>query len=416
MRVLHIQSGDLSGGAGRGAYWLHRSLLDEHMNSHFLVLRGKYPYDTTVSVYEDSRKHKFFSFFKRFMDRIPFLFYPHRTTPFFSTGYFGTDITDHCEYKKADIIHLHWINQGFISLHGLSRIRKPVVWTMRDMWPFTGGCHYSLQCTNYRSHCGRCPQLSSGHFKDLSYRIQNRKIKKIPAQTTFVAISPWLYEEAKKSPVIRNRDVRCIANGVSSSEFFPVNKAFSREALDLSADSKIILTGAEDLQHSYKGFQYFLEMLNTLDRTKYFLLFFGDLDENPVKLSGFAYKSLGKLRDAVSLRLVYNAADVFVSPSIQEAFGKTTAEAMLCGTPTVCFRNTGTECMIEHGVNGYLADGFEAEKLSEGVEFIINAENYDQISRNARENIQDNFTSTKSARSYIDLYREILASENGKSY
>ena len=132
------------------------------------------------------------------------------------------------------------------------------------------------------------------------------------------------------------------------------------------------------------------------------------MDENIIKQSGFEYKSLGFLHDIVSLRLAYSASDVFVAPSLMDAFGKTLAESMSCGTPVVCFDATGPKDIVDNKVNGYLATPFDTTDLANGIEWVLNAPNYDELCQNAREKVVREFDSRVVANKYIRLYEEIL--------
>jgi len=122
---------------------------------------------------------------------------------------------------------------------------------------------------------------------------------------------------------------------------------------------------------------------------------------------GFGYKNFGFLYDLVSLRLLYSGADVFVAPSIMDAFGKTIAESMACGTPVVCFDVTGPKDIVTHKIDGYLAKPFDTDDLANGIEWIINNEDYDKLCRNAREKVLREFDSKVVARKYIKLYEEV---------
>lgn len=207
------------------------------------------------------------------LDNLLLVFYPKRKRVIFSTGMFGIDFTKTREYQEADIIHLHWINGGFVNIKHLSKINKPIVWTMRDMWPFTGGCHYSMGCENYKTGCGNCVQLQSNSSYDLSKFILNRKKKYLPKNMKIVGISRWLSNKAKESELFSKFDVRTIPNNINTREFFPVDKKIAREILGIKTDKKVILTGSINVGDFYKGFSKYLEAVKTLDKDKYFCVF-----------------------------------------------------------------------------------------------------------------------------------------------
>ena len=145
------------------------------------------------------------------------------------------------------------------------------------------------------------------------------------------------------------------------------------------------------------------------DKSKYYLLFFGKLDESLVRKLGLDYKNLGYLNDTISLRLAYSAASVFVAPSIMEAFGKTLTESMACGTPVVAFNATGPQDIINHKINGYLAKPFNSADLANGIEWVLEDEDrWKKLSQNAREKVVQEFDIVKVAKKYEDLYKYIL--------
>ena len=336
------------------------------------------------------------------------LFYPKRKGIIFSTGIFGLDLTKIKEYHEADIIHLHWINAGFINIKHLKKIDKPIVWTIRDMWPMTGGCHYSMGCEEYKIACGKCEQLGSNSAYDLSKVILNRKKKYLPKNIQIVGISNWLSAEAKKSVLFKNLDVITISNNINTEAFFPVNKTTAKKNLSINTNKKIILVGSTNLKDHYKGFGKYLEAISTLDNDKYFLAFFGNLDKEIADSLGFQYKYFGYLHDNISLRLVYSCANVFVAPSLMEGFGKTLAESMACGTPVVCFDATGPKDIVTHKVDGYKSKAFESYDLANGIEWVLNAKNYDELCKNSRKKVLTQFESVVVAKKYIALYEDIL--------
>ena len=177
MNVVHLVSGELTGGAAKGAYWLHSGLLNLGQNSHIINnsrnLQSSYKNVHNI-IKSDIQKIKSFVFPQ--LSLLPVRAYTKRKNLIFSTGFDGYDFTKLDCYKNADIIHLHWIN-NLVSMRSLRNVSKPIVWTLRDMWPLTGGCHVSYNCDRYKEGCGKCPQLGSNFQYDLSYFILKYKIK-----------------------------------------------------------------------------------------------------------------------------------------------------------------------------------------------------------------------------------------------
>ena len=408
MNILHIVAGPLHEGAARGAYWLHLGLRHHGIKSQIMTDSRDNLGDTNVLSISSTKKLYFQSLLRSQIDNLPTVLYRNREKIIFSTGIFGFDFTKTKEYEEADIIHLHWINGGFVNIKHLSKVNKPIVWTMRDMWPITGGCHYSMGCEKYKTGCGKCNQLNSSFKYDLSSIVVKRKHKYIPKNTEIVGISNWLSEKAKDSYLFRDFKIRTIHNCINTTEFAPIDKEIAREILGLSTDKKIILAGAQSITDFYKGFDKYIEAISLLDKKQYYLCFFGRLDRKYIDQLEFEYMNFGFLFDTVSLRLLYSAADVFVAPSLMDAFGKTLAESMACGTPVVCFNATGPKDIVDHKINGYKAVPFDSTDLSNGIIWVLNSPNYQSLSLNAREKVLRCFDSKVVARQYIELYQSVM--------
>lgn len=409
MNILHIVSGKLSGGAARGALWLHQALLEAGINSRILNnSRTATPYEKIEAVAQ-TRKGYWFSLITERLDKLPAYLYRSRKNLPFSTALVGLDIKSTASYEWADVIHLHWINLGFVSLRTISEINKPLVWTMRDMWPMTGGCHISMGCERYIEGCGKCAQLNSDRTKDLSRYIFSRKSKLIPKRVKLVGISNWLTGCANNSLLFRDFDVSTINNGINLQDFFPVDKTTARSILGLNTDKKIVLIGAQSINVPYKGFDKAIDAIKLIERKDILFLFFGRLDNSSIEKLQIDYLSLGFLHDSISLRLVYSAADLFLAPSIMDAFGKTLAESLACATPVVCFDSTGPRDIVDHKINGYKAVPYVSEDLAAGINWILSDnQQHEILCKNAREKAVTSFDIKIIAKQYHDLYSSIL--------
>ncbi len=408
-KVLHIVGGELNGGAARGAYWLHKGLLKSGISSRILTNSRDTFGDDTVTSVAVSRKQKIKDVLRSQLDVLPVMLYRQRRRVIFHCGLVGFDFIETEAYKWADIVHFHWINGGFVNIKHFSKISKPIVWTMRDMWPVTGGCHYALDCNNYESGCGTCKVLSSYKKYDLSRFVLWRKKYRLPRDMKVVGISNWLSDCARNSQLFKEFDVRTISNNIDTHAFRPVNKEISRDILGLPKDKKIVLAGAHSLRDPWKGFNLYLEALRYVKDDDIFLLFFGKIDSEIRHNLRFEYKMLDFLHDVVSLRLAYSAADVFVASSTMEAFGKTLVEAMACRTPVVCFDATGPKDIVDHKKTGYKAVPFDAKDLVRGIEWVVEDDTRQKlIGKNAREKVLREFDSRIVAKKYISLYEEIV--------
>lgn len=418
MKILHINKSDIQGGAARGAYRLHTGLRKIGVDSKIIV-------DDKISddpnVYGPKGKiSKLWSKVRPFIDRAPLKFYDWQGTPFHLAWMGRRDIQKHELVRQADILNLHWIAGGFLSIKGISRLAKldkPIVWTLHDMWAFTGGCHYSIECERYISSCGACAQLDSRKDNDITRKIWRKKEKAYKdLDLTIVTLSRWLAECAKRSSLLRNFGIEVIPNGLDTGIFKPINKLTARNVLNLPKNKKIILFGAMNPTiNKLKGYQYLKKAINKLKNMKVFnedrlcLVIFGASYSEDIEKFPFEVKFLGRLYDNFSLALSYSAADVFVGPSLQEAFGQTYIESMSCGTPCVAFDYSGPKDMIDHKVNGYLAEYKNPESLAEGIKWILEDENRAlRLREAARKKAVEKYSLKIQAERYVDLYKALL--------
>ena len=407
MNVLHIVAGSLNGGAARGAYWLHKGLRSQGINSK-IVTQFPSRIENTIALPSRNRVKRIKFAIKYRIENYLLNQYSDRKKIIFSTGFLGNDITMMPEYQEADIVHLHWINNYMLSIKNIGKIKKPIVWTLRDMWPMTGGCHYSMDCIGYKTGCGSCEQLHSNTENDISRKTINLKKRYFPKDMNLVGISSWISNAARESELFKNYNIRTISNNINTDIFFPVEKNIAKKALNINTNKKIILVGSTKLEDFYKGFDKFLEALYLIDKEKYFVCLFGASGKEIEKFPDLEYRNFGYLSDNISLQLLYSASDVFVAPSKMEAFGKTVAESLSCGTPAVCFDSTGPKDIVDHRINGYLAAPFDSTDLARGIEWVLNTDNYDELCMIARKKALEKFDSKVVAKQYIELYKEVL--------
>jgi glycosyltransferase involved in cell wall biosynthesis len=410
LKVLHLAAGSLSGGAARGSYWLHRGLSELGVDSFFLTNSRERVSATGVGTLAETTSQKLKCTMLPRLGGLPKYLYRNRKPWIFNTGFEGVDFTKHPAYKEADILHLHWIN-GLVAMRTLRKAKKPMVWTLRDMWPLTGGCHYAMGCTRYELGCGQCPQLGSQKRSDLSRLVVANKEASLPKTMRVVGISRWLTECAAKSEVFRDFEVQTIGNNIDTNEFFPIDQAVAKQVLDLPVDKKIILIGAQSVSDFYKGFDLCLDALQRLQRPDLHLVLFGRTTPEQLAAIPHQVTSLGFLADSVSMRLAYSAADVFIAPSRMDAFGKTLAESMACGTPVVCFDATGPADIVEHQVTGYKAQPFDSLDLARGIEWVLGRDKSEsqQLRHASRERAVRLFDSRVIAKQYLHLYEEMLS-------
>lgn len=410
MKILHIASGELSGGAAKGSYLLHQAQCEIGISSKLLISgRDSCGDESVIALAAGSQRQRVEFVLRSRIGNLPLSLYRRRKPWIFNTGLAGIDFTRLPDYKRADLIHLHWIN-GLVAMPTLRKIKKPIVWTMRDMWPLTGGCHYSMDCSRYQEGCGRCPQLQSGATNDMSRFTVSVKRRCLPPKLQPVGISHWLSDAAAASAVFANHSVRTISNNIDTRVFAPADQAAARSLLGLPPEKKIVLIGAQKLTAFYKGFDLFLEAIRLLSFEHIHLVTFGRAAKEAMASIPMPQTHLGFLADAISLRLAYCAADVFVAPSRMDAFGKTLAESLACGTPVVCFDATGPKDIVDHKLTGYKAQSFESVDLARGIDWILglSADRYQAMRSQCRESAVKRFDSRVIARQYLDLYQEML--------
>ncbi|MBE9170089.1 glycosyltransferase family 4 protein [Pleurocapsales cyanobacterium LEGE 06147] len=413
MKILHLNRADINEGAARGVYWLNRALLAAGVESTMLVQK-KLSHDFSVLGPETIFQKAINTLYSE-LDGIPLFFYKNRKSSLFSPAWITSPIQGRIKQINPDIINLHWICKGLLKPESLAKLNKPIVWTLRDMWGFTGGCHYSENCLKYREECGACPQLGSKRKNDLSKQLWLRKQKAWQElNLIIVTLSNWLADCAKQSSLFQNKRIEVIHNGIDELKFKPIPKSVARDILNLPQNKKIILFGAIDAtKDERKGFQYLVSAVQKLShcglKENTELLIFGSSKPKESPNLGIKANYMGRLYDDPAIAITYVSADVTVIPSLQEAFGKTALESLACGTPVVSFDSTGLKDIVEHEKNGYRAKLYSSDDLARGIAWVLQNEHRWQIlSQRARAKVVNEFTIKAQAAKYLDIYQEIL--------
>ena len=413
MKILHLNENDSMGGAAIATRRLHEGLTEAGIDSTLFVQR-KYTSRKDVYTYKSGFQSIINTTSSRY-NRFPKIFYPERKKEAYNTGYSLNSLAPVIKEFKPDIIHLHWIADGFININELKRFNIPVVWSLHDMWPFTGGCHYSYDCSKYTFLCGCCPVLCSTKKNDLAFKVFQSRSKSIKnLNLTVVSPSRWLSDSASNSAIFRDSQIATIPHGLNLEIFKPAGKNHSRAIHYIPEDKKIILFGGINPHiDKRKGFHLLEEALNILKNKKELenceLLVFGCEEkmidfQNAIKTTYSGY-----IAHDIAMPVTYSAADVMIVPSYQEAFGLTALEAMACGTPVVAFDTTGPKDIVTHKESGYLASPYEPEDLAEGIKWVLkNNSNALNISENARNRVVKEFDVKNVVQKYSELYSKIL--------
>lgn len=360
MKILHISTKDFEGGAARAANRLHQGLKEINIDSQMLV-QTKVSDDRTI-IDPQTFVEKSLAKFGGIVDTIPPKFYLRHSQVSFSTQWLPDAIYPRIARHNPDLINLHWIHNSYLRIETLAKLKLSIVWTLHDMWAFTGGCHYDRDCGRYVESCGACPQLKSDRNWDLSRWIWQRKSQAWKnINLTIVTPSKWLAECARSSSLFKNLPVEVIPNGLDLQRYKPIDRQIVRSLLNLPQNKQLILFGAikatSDLR---KGFHLLEAALQSLCQSgwqdKIELVVVGASQPDRQANLGFKTHYLGKLNDDISLAQVYAAADVFVAPSLQDNLPNTVVEAIACGTPSVAFKIGGMPEIIEHQQNGRFRD------------------------------------------------------------
>ena len=407
MNILFISTSDLHGGAAIAAFRLMNALQTEGMNIKMLV-RDKRSSNRNVIEVGNKNKNKWNFLWERGKIFLANRF-SQKNLFDISIANTGVSVTTLPEFQHADIIHLHWINQGMLSLKELKNIftsGKKVVWTMHDMWPFTGICNHAGDCTNYQQACGFCPYLVGATPRDLSNKIfKQKQVAYSSGNITFVTCSNWLKDLAKKSPLTTNHTVVSIPNPIDTRHYCPKDKIGVRKKLQLPLDKKIVLFAAVKISDKRKGIDYLIEASRLMKQHTDNVLFLtaGNNGKEIANQLALPAHSMGFVAPE-NMPDVYNAADVFVTPSLQENLPNTIMEAMACGTPCVGFRIGGIPEMIDHLKTGYIAEYKNANDLAKGLFWTLFEADTATLSVNAREKTLKSYAQEKIAQQYKKIY------------
>jgi glycosyltransferase involved in cell wall biosynthesis len=420
MRILHFSTHDIFGGAAKATYRLHTALRDAGHSSR-MVVRQKDSDD------EDVRRvgtRPWLSALRRVRNRLPLV------GPQKPAQKFNFDVEPEIETRQlfaekrddVDVLALHWITDLLTTrlireLH--EHYARPLVWTMMDQEPVTGGCHYSLGCDGYTRECGRCPQLNSEREADASRRVWLRKREHLSGlPIVFVAPTSWVAERIRESSLFGEHRVERIPLAIDTKVFRPFDRGAARDLLHVPPRKKVLFFGATYLDEPRKGMRYLVEALGRLAalvdeggpvrREDIFLLVAGSASRELMSSLPFPGRRLGHLHDDVTLALAYQAADLFVCPSVEDAGPMMISEAMLCATPVVAFDAGSAPDLIESLRTGYRARYRDSADMAEGIRKLLTFEAFERMRDEARQAAMLAHEPSSVAGRYTKLYRSLL--------
>ncbi|RMH56676.1 MAG: glycosyltransferase [Candidatus Hydrogenedentota bacterium] len=416
LRIALVNTFDGIGGASRAAFRLHQGLLAAGHKSRVFVKQKRRRDESVVEVSEKESAVRAAALRRRKEKAF-------RNRP---SGYegFNEDSTPYGRsafdfVTEVDIVNLHWVAQflDYESFFSRGPDMPPVVWTLHDMNPFTGGCHYDDGCMRWRQGCGACPQLGSRNVRDLSRRVWRRKksiLDRLPDQTLYiVALNRWMKDLIEKSPILGRFPVSIIPNGLDTDLFRPRDRKAARGILGIPQTARVVLFVADSLEVRRKGMRFLLEALRGIRIPNLYLLTMGRGDPAPIE--NCLGRNLGVIEDERLMSHVYSAADIFVLPSLQDNLPNTAIESLSCGTPVLGFDVGGLPDIVRNEAVGRLVPAGDINLLREGIKKSLNGRfSREKVSAACRRLALKEFSSAVQADRYIRLFRRALPSRAKK--
>ena len=406
MRIVIVSTHDIVGGAAKAAYRLHLALLQSGLNS-VMIVQFKHSDDPTV-IPIDKSNSQFFSRLRRYIEKLPAAWLGNNTDYLCSLGWLNNKRTVSLINKfKPDIVHLHWINSGLLSVADISNLQAPVVWTLHDMWAFTSGLHVD-PAFDVKRH--PLPPSKFTRFQQMYMNWKKKRYSKV-RNLSIVGLSKWISMCSKRSLLLSDFRHHTLPNPIDTRFYSPVDTKQARRLLGLNPEAKIILFGAWNAENDLnKGFNLLKNALRTIP-SSHTVVLFGTTSEDFSKDFRQNVVSLGHITSEEVLVNLYSAADVMIVPSLYENLSNSIMESMTCGTPVVAFDVGGNSDLVQHKVNGYLAKPYSSADLADGINWILNYSEYQKLSLNAREQCVKLYDNVIVARKYVEIYKSSIERE-----
>lgn len=422
MNITHLNTFDVEGGAARAAYRLHQGLLKIGENSRILCKHKKSQDNTVLQILGDNEDNK--DYLANFRHINTHYIYNNRTSvtnTLFSCAYPGFELAPLPIIENSDVINLHWVANEYqspLTIKNLLDLGKPLIWTLHDMWAFTGGCHYSAGCQGYETDCSSCPQLKNDIYNLTNAILQD----KIPIfnHPNLVIVSPsqWLADCAKKSQVFRHNRVEIIPNSLDTEVFTAIPKSSAKASLNILPEEIVLLVGSSSAKERRKGFYELIEILKLCQENeginqlikdnKIRICCFGETIDNFQELD-FKVTPLGIVNSDEKLSQIYSAADVFILPSLEDNLPNTMLEAMSCGTPVIGFNLGGIPDLVTNEVTGFVTPENDIQAMADKIiELIFNPKLRENMAINCRQMMIENHALDLQAKNYVNLYKELL--------
>lgn len=406
MKVLHVCKMQNQGGAGRAAHRIFAAQVAAGMDAWMLV-QDKVSEDERVF---EARSPGLNPRLRKRLDKLPCKLAGIKPLNECSTAWMLSFIAARINQFEPDIVHLHWVNHGFMSIGDIGRIRKPVVWTCHDLWPLTAMRHYEEPFS--RDLQGEYRKPSAGltcrwNLERLMWRWKRHCWKNL--DLTLLGPSEWVRDCARSSSLHHGRTAEILPYSVELDKFTPRDRERAKRKLGIAEGRFVVLFGAVSLKNRRKGYAYLQRALGHLKEGEAALEFVvfgagGDLEDVNTSTP---FRHLGQISSDSQLAEIYSAADVMIMPSEQETWGQTASEALCCGTPVVAFDHSGPKTFVRHQENGYLATPFDSEDLAHGIRWVMQHHDAEALRRSARESMTA-FSADNIAERSMEIYSRIL--------
>ena len=402
MKILHLSYSDSAGGAAKAAYRIHQSVLKlGHVSEMWVSLSDRSdPSVQRQKGYLSNLKIHLRSETSRLLCRKQI----RKTGVFHSLSILPSAWPKLINASDADLVHLHWINAEMLSVKDISKIKKPIVWTLHDMWAFSGAEHLSYE---KRWQDGYADSKQNILRLDWNRLVWKRKKRHWTKPLHIVTPSSWLGECVAQSPLMLDWPREVVPNCLDTNFWKAFDKKSARQLLQLPLEKPLLSFGSFGGNNSFhKGGDLLQAALKKLECKvpELEIVVFGNSKTNQNLYGKIRTHYMGHLQDEYSMRALYSASDAVVVPSRNDNFPGVASEAMACGTPVICFDTCGLKDIVDHKINGYLANSFDTSDMARGILWVLNHEKSKSLSSAARNKVLNKYSEKIVAEKYLNIY------------
>ena len=403
-KILHLNFSD-DGGAAIAVLRIHNVLKKNNYNSKILVAE-KINNSSDIFCNQNSFNKFFWNLKKKISRNLKFIF-KSKNKNTHTLSFFNSNILSQIDKYDPDIINIHWIGNEFISLKQISKIQKPIIWTLHDMWLYSGAEHYTTEQRFIDGYNKKNRNKDESGF-DINRWVWNRKKKYITKKIKIISTSDWQYQNSKKSFLLKNNDNYKIPLPIDLSIWKPTVKKDARNDLKWSNNKIYFLFGFSDYsRRDIKGLDIALDLFdkfNKVNNGNCILNIFGDIKKKYLNKENV--NVLGSIKKPSELKRIYSASDLLINPSRLESFGQIALEALACGLPILINKNTGTNDLILCDEMGYVLENESDSNFGTLLDWFNKnclANNQKLLHRKIKENFSYDVVATK----YKSLIDEI---------